>query len=1494
MKLKLTLGRADGSTQDMVVTSDASASVGEIAQTIRRLDPTGDPHVQGGDAPTLRVSEYDGSTAVLSPGTPIAEATVASGSGVSIVPAASTGRSDGTVLAVLRIIDGPGTGREIQLRAGGAVLGRSQNAEIQLDDPLVSKFHARLEVGRTVDLVDLNSANGLVIDGQQLSRVSLETGQTVVIGGTTLRAEVLTASQPEADRGRVRGPVAFLRSPVVEARYPGEEYEGPEIPKKLDSQPFPWVIIVAPLLMGAVLYAIFQNAMTIAFIALSPVLMIGAWLTQVLANRRKMRDQIDRFEEQLAFLGETLEAERAIERDIRLREAPSTAEVLEETARLGAMLWSRRPEHWSFLNLRLGIGTADSRNRVKGVNSRAGIRSFIERFTALAEHYRRLDGVPLVENLVDAGAIGVAGERFERNQVANALLVQVAGLYSPAEVSLAAIAGPTSAPSFEWLKWLPHVASSESPLPAVALADSAGSSAVVLAQLEDLVEQRLARKQGRADQNRGPVSLEDAAMHRGSEVGDDEDDELPPLPTLVVLIADDAPLDRGRLIRLSERAADAGVVPVWLAEEVTGLPASCRTYVELVPGTSTARVVYVRTGSGYDQVQIERVAADTATAFARHLSAVSDISVVASDATDIPRSVSLVGLLGQEMKDSSDAIIDRWRQNDSIHDRTPGAAHVKRRTSGKLRALVGQSSLDAMHLDLRTQGPHALVGGTTGSGKSEFLQAWVLGMAAEYSPDRVTFLFVDYKGGSAFADCVELPHCVGLVTDLSPHLVRRALTSLRAELHHREHLFNRKKVKDLLELERSGDPESPPALVLVIDEFAALVGEVPEFVDGVVDIAQRGRSLGIHLIMATQRPAGVIRDNLRANTNLRVALRMADEADSSDVIGTPEAAGFDPSIPGRAVAKTGPGRLEAFQTGYAGGWTTDEPQRAAIAISDLAFGPGTVWEEPEEQRREEAPPSGPNDTASLVAKMIAAAGVAEIPPPRKPWLDDLGRAYDLAKLRQRSDDQLVLGVTDDPSRQSQYAVYFRPDVDGNLVVYGTGGSGKSTLLRTLGVAAGITPRGGPVHVYGIDFSAGGLRLLETLPHVGAIIQGDDLERIQRLLVTLRGIVDERIQRYSEARASTIAEYRAISGRSEEPRILLLIDGMATFRQDYEYTGAGGVFALFQQLIADGRPVGVHVAVSADRPGSIAPAVAASLQKRVSLRLTDENDYAIIEVPRDVLDASSPPGRAVIDGLATQIAVFGGSDNVAQQAHAVEQLAAAIRAQGRSSAPGVARLAEEIPLDAIVGALPGRLVLGVADDDLQPVGIEPEGVLLVSGPPASGRSTAVEMLARNSAAALPSSERYYFGNAKSSIGSLGLWHGAATTIDAAAALARELLPKASAPAAEGRRLVIVVEAVSDFLSSAADPELVQLIKAARRNDHLVIAESETSTLSQSWPLLVEIKSARRGFALQPDPMEGEMLFRTTFPRAKRSDFPQGRGYLVQGGKVRKVQLALPTG
>jgi len=306
------------------------------------------------------------------------------------------------------------------------------------------------------------------------------------------------------------------------------------------------------------------------------------------------------------------------------------------------------------------------------------------------------------------------------------------------------------------------------------------------------------------------------------------------------------------------------------------LPAACRVFIE-VEG-DVGDVGYVREGKLVTPVTVDTIDLGQTLTAARSLAPVEDSGARVDDDSDLPRTVSLLTLTGTELASSPGAVIERWAESRSILT-GPFAPETPSRRPGNLRAIVGQSAQGTFSLDLRADGPHALVGGTTGAGKSELLQAWILGMATAHSPQRVTFLLVDYKGGSAFRGCVDLPHTVGLVTDLSPHLVRRALASLSAELLYREHLLALHNAKDLVELERRGDVEAPPSLIIIVDEFAALVQEVPEFVEGVVNVAQRGRSLGLHLILATQRPAGVIKDNLRANTNLRLALRMADESE---------------------------------------------------------------------------------------------------------------------------------------------------------------------------------------------------------------------------------------------------------------------------------------------------------------------------------------------------------------------------------------------------------------------------------------------------------------------------------------------------------------------------------------------------------------------------------------------------------------------------------------
>jgi len=1483
MKIKLTLVRPGGSPAvDVVVSADVAAPVSEVASALLARDSVQGVAVEN---PSLRVVRSDGSGRTVSGALELGEAPIASGATIMVVNGSASGEEAATANAnrVRVSVTSPGARASYDMPLGSFVVGRDSSADIVIEDPLVSKNHARLDVmGVSVRVVDLNSANGVVIDGDPIARADLGPGQQVMIGDSLLEFEWLAQSEVGADAAA--SSTSHIRSPRVEARYAGAEFIGPELPSEQENQPFPWLAMIAPVIVGGVLFAFTHSPMSLVFVALSPVLLLGNFFSNKANRRRKFRLATGKFRDQISNLDKALASEVAIERASRLEEAPSTGAVVEQASLLGSLLWTRRPEHWNFMSVRLGLASQASRNSISLKDVESALPEFLEEARGVQHKYAKVDSVPVSESLFSSGALGIAGSSQASSDVARAVLAQLAGLHSPTEVVFAAIVGGASTRDFEWLKWLPHTSSAHSPLSVAGLANSAPSASALLADLEGLIA---GRSSGSA-QHRGALTLEGSFLEAGALAAREPDRVAPPTapaPAVILLVTEDAPADIARLVQIAERGVDAGVYPIWIASSVDRLPAATRTFVDADAG----EVSLVRAGAVVSHVEVEKLAAAAALSFARRLAGVSDASAYVVDESDLPRSVNLLSLVGSELAIQESAAIERWTQNESIHDRT-GAPAARSKRAGRLRAIVGHAGLDPMHLDLRTQGPHALVGGTTGSGKSEFLQAWVLGMAIEYSPDRLTFLFVDYKGGSAFADCVRLPHSVGLVTDLSPHLVRRALTSLRAELHHRERLLARKKVKDLIELERTGDIECPPALVIVIDEFAALVGDVPEFVDGVVDIAQRGRSLGIHLILATQRPAGVIRDNLRANTNLRIALRMADESDSTDVVGSAVAAAFDPSIPGRAIAKTGPGRLASFQAAYAGGWTSDEPQASQIDVAELRFGSEVVWERPQVDSHSELD-QGPTDQYRLVDTLIRASSQRAIPEPRRPWLDLLPRVFDLTRLRQRTDTELLLGVRDVPERQVQEEVYFQPDVDGNIAIYGTSGSGKSVTLRTLAVAAGITPRGGPVDVYGIDFGNGGLSSLEVLPHVGSIVGADEPDRIVRTLRMLKAELDDRASRYSAARAGSIVDYRSISGQADERRILLLIDGFPAFRQEFEGTTARAAwYAVAQQLVVEGRQLGIHVALTADRPGSVPSTIGSNIQRRVVLRMAEDSAYMLLDSPADILTSNSPPGRAIVDGFETQIALAGSGVSLSDQAQTISQIGDAASRAGHSVAVPIGALQKEILLSTLPSGFGDQIVLGVGEETLAPVGTGAEGVLLIAGPPGSGRSNALRALTESFRRARPETRTYYLGNGRSNLPSEVTWTGVATTLDDVASLAKRLTEDLSNTMSLAT--LVVIESTSEFLSTPADAALVELVKTIKRSGHSLIAESETSTWTSSMPLLAEIKSARRGLILQPENLDGDTLLKTSLPRGPRSEFPPGRAFFVERGRYVKLQIPIP--
>lgn len=323
---------------------------------------------------------------------------------------------------------------------------------------------------------------------------------------------------------------------------------------------------------------------------------------------------------------------------------------------------------------------------------------------------------------------------------------------------------------------------------------------------------------------------------------------------------------------------------------------------------------------------------------------------------------------------------------------------------GSLACVIGSGEDGPVWVDLSADGPHALVGGTTGSGKSELLVTWVTAMAARYPTDRVTFLLVDFKGGAAFDAVRELPHCVGLITDLDEREASRALASLTAELRHRERMLREAGARDVTDPRAEG---RLARLVIVVDEFATMLGAFPALHAVFVDIAARGRSLGVHLVLCTQRPAGVVRDALLANCSLRFSLRVNNRADSQAVLGSDAAAQIDAARPGRCVLRSGGGAVHTCQVAT----TTEDDVRAVLRSVPVGVRPRRPWLDP------------------LPARVTPTSLAALVPAPRPP--------------------ELTLGLLDEPDLQRYLAAGYDPGVDGSLLVVGGAGSGKSTLLAAL-------------------------------------------------------------------------------------------------------------------------------------------------------------------------------------------------------------------------------------------------------------------------------------------------------------------------------------------------------------------------------------------------------------------------------------------------------------
>jgi S-DNA-T family DNA segregation ATPase FtsK/SpoIIIE len=1370
----------------------------------------------------------------------------------------------------LDVAAGPEAGRVVPLATGDVIVGRDGGCDIAVNDPALSRQHFALHVATdgTVWIAGNPSAtNGTAVGGRALLDAGpLELGELIDAGSSVFA--VRRATPDETRRADRLGQIPFNRVPyrrtVVRPRVLDEVPAPPATP---GSGRFSIAAALAPLPTSLMMVALTGRYLFLAMSLASPVML----LYRHLVNRRGGRRRFVR--DRAAFLAlvdeRAADVDRALdeERRTRLTAAPDLAELARQAMLHMPRLWERNRTAGDLLDLRLGLGEAES--QVTAAVGRGGDDDLRAQAAERLAHQGTVTGVPITVDLPEVGVMGAWGDPDQVASMARALVAQAACLHSPEDLVVAAAIGDALAPGFEWLKWLPHVRSATSPLEGDHLAVGPEGGA-------DLVRRVLA------------VAADRSHRHDGRTAH---------WPRLLLAVDERAEPDRAVLSQLLDVAPLLGINVLWLGESHLQVPRQCRAVVDC-PGTAWAgRLRFTDPALPNRLVELDGADPGTARSIARALAPLRDASA-ASQTTAVPRQVPLLDALGIDVP-SADAIARRWQAP---------------RPYG-LEFPIGQSADGTFHLDLVEHGPHMLVGGTSGAGKSELLQTLVLALAANHPPTRLNFLFVDYKGGAGSAAFRDLPHTVGYVTNLDGLLSLRALTSLRAELQRRMSLLEGT-ARDLAEMLAVAPRDAPPSLVIVVDEFATLVTEVPDFVAGIIDIAQRGRSLGVHLILATQRPTGVVNDDILANTNLRVSLRVLDPADSNNIIGSRDAADIPVPLRGRAYARTGPQTLVPFQCAWSGAPFARDAGPQAVAVAPFtagAGGPGGA------SRPAAAPPGvgtggppGPPDSSPtqlevMVRACRAADGMLGLPPVRPPWVEPLAEVIELdgvldrwaAETRYHRPDPgrcAVLGLCDDPENQVQRVAAVDLEASGGLLVFGTGGSGKTTLLRT--VAVGLARQGAPdeVGIYVLDFASRALDPLADLPHCGAVVAADDVERTTRLLSFIEAEIDRRRAVLAAARAETLGALRSQHGAPPLRRLVVLLDGYSGFHATFDRADRYGWLQLLERIVSQGRQVGVHCVLTTDRRVGVPTPLLSAISARVALRMATPEDLSALGVPAKLArDAELPGGRGFHDGRTElQVACVSADPGGVAQARAVAAVAAQVAARHPGRAPALPELPDSFVLDGPAAA-PLIAPLGVVDMTLARAEVDlRRQSLVVIGPPLSGKSTALETVARGLRASTPPSVRLVaLGSAASPLSGLGLWDDAAFSRAQHAALVARLAERLRDEEGVDARAILFVDAAEDVEGN----DVLRPLESIARSDAVRLAVAcEAGTIGKAYSgWLSALRRNRSAVLLQPESrsdIEAAVGVKPTL--RPEQEFPPGRGILVAQRRWSLVQVGLRPG
>lgn len=1182
--------------------------------------------------------------------------------------------------------------QSVKLKPNSIVtIGRENSCMLHLPDRSVGRMHAVVavdDIGAT--LRDLNSLNGTYVNNRKVTEISLKDGDIISIGKysimykTSELALCVESENSGSKKSDVNYPM-FNLSPRLRHLMPSEIIEI-QAPPNIGNMPMVNWLSFLPMLASRSAYS-----------AIFPLTSVFSTFLQKKKYKKAQEVRQEKYEVYLAGVKALIDKNRE-DQFLSLEESNhETTKCFDIATKRERTLWERTPEDDDFMKVRIGKGDILTSFKIKFPDS--VLKMYNDELENQGEDLGRgsqvLEGAPILCDLYNDLSVGVIGDRQKSIALARNIIAQFATTHSYKDLKIVTMFPKRESKEWEFVKWLPHSFNDSREIRYVA------NDVFNASTLEKIIDEELKDRKNR-DEN-----------------GDEKKSRK--LPFYLFVISDPELIDESEIENYLDGASvGSGIGAIYIYDELKDLPKTCNIIVDI---QKDCNEVFHKSNVGFKQkFEIDNFSTEKAEIMARSLAPVR--LAEKKSTADMPTCVTF--LEGQGVKRVEEIPVwENW--NDDNNTKTV-AVPLGVKENGEYFIFNMMNGSDF----LRYHGSFGLVAGTNGSGKSEMMQSWILSLATKFSPQYVSFIIMDYKGTGMLLPFKNLPHLCGKISNLDGN-VKRNIIALNKEMIRRQRILDEVGIvpANVEEYYKRGFHKTHkplPRLIIVVDEFAEVKKNLPEFVPVLESIFAVGRSLGIGVIVSTQKPSGVVTDKMYANSKFRWCCRVASSADSKEMLHHADAVKIKNA--GRAYVQVGEDDIyEQIQSFWSG--APYVPDRTEKLVADIPIslvditGKKVQYEVYKAEKKE----SEVKEIDAVVEYINQVAKEHNMPSAPKVWQEKLpGRIFigDIPCNKTEGEFIVPYGMIDNPYDQAQYPAEINFSNDGHHLIYGAPGTGKTTFLQTcvMSIAKHYTPK--EVNIYALDFGSWSLNLFSKLPHMGGVANDNDEEKINKLISLVSEELDSRKKNFA---MNGIINIKAYNQTAEEkyPYIVLMIDNFSSVFSLYP-----GLDTFFIKLAREGASYGIYLIATTGSNGGISFKITANIKSNIALQMKDKTEYVSVVGKTDGLEPENTDGRGLVKGnpfaleFQTALPAYGNDDTEVLE-NIKADIAAASSQFSDFKAKVIPIMPETIPYGTV--SCPG-IALGLEKKDVTPVELNLEEIphyMVVSGNRNSGATNMMKVI-----------------------------------------------------------------------------------------------------------------------------------------------------------------------